>query len=133
MVVRGTLGESFGKLQIVPDSPAGVEALTGVKLVVATGQVGKATLGYLITVEGTITQQGVVDDLPYGYKVFLNDGSGVVQVFLSESTNIDPRAPHLKPGGQLRVTGFGSQYNATYEVEPRNRRDLEPLPRGISR
>jgi len=31
-----------------------------------------ATLGYLISVEGTITQDGVVDDLPYGYKVFLN-------------------------------------------------------------
>ena len=95
----------------------------------ATGQVGMATLGYLISVEGTITQDGVVDDLPYGYKVLLDDGSGVVQVYLSASTNIDPRAPYLKPGRQLRVTGFGSQYNTTYEVEPRDRRDLEPISR----
>jgi DNA/RNA endonuclease YhcR with UshA esterase domain len=86
-------------------------------------------MGYLISVEGTITQDGVADDLPYGYKVFLDDGSGEVQVFLSASTNIDPRAPHLKPGRQLRVTGFGSQYNTTYEIEPRNRRDLESISR----
>jgi DNA/RNA endonuclease YhcR with UshA esterase domain len=127
--VSGTLGESFGKLQIVPKDVADVEALPGGKLRVATGQVGKATLGYLISVEGTITQDGVVDDLPYGYKIFLNDGSGVVQVFLSKSTKIDPRALDLKPGRQLRATGFGSQYNTTYEVEPRSRRDLEPLSR----
>jgi DNA/RNA endonuclease YhcR with UshA esterase domain len=129
VLVTGTLGQNVGKLQIVPDSPADVEALPGVKLRVATGQVGMATLGYLISVEGTITQDGVVADLPYGYKVFLNDGSGVVQVYLNASTNIDPRAPYLKPGRQLPVTGFGSQYNTTYEIEPRYRRDLEPVSR----
>jgi len=129
VLVSGTLGQSFGKLQIVPNSLADIEALPGVKLRVATGQVGMATLGYLISVEGTITQDGVVDDLPYGYKVFLDDGSGVAQAYLSASTNIDPRAPYLKPGRQLRVTGFGSQYNTTYEIEPRDRRDMEPISR----
>jgi hypothetical protein len=71
VLVSGTLGQNFGKLQIVPNSLADVKALPGVKLGVATGQVGMATLGYLISVEGTITQDGVVADLPYGYKVFL--------------------------------------------------------------
>ena len=129
VLITGTLGQSVGKLQIVPNSPADVEALPGVRLRVATGQVGVATLGYLISVEGTITQDGVVADLPYGYKVILNDGSGVAQVYLNASTNINPRAPYLKPGRQLRVTGFGSQYNTTYEIEPRDRRDLEPVSR----
>jgi DNA/RNA endonuclease YhcR with UshA esterase domain len=129
VLITGTLGQSVGKLQIVPNSPADVEALPGVRLRVATGQVAVATLGYLISVEGTITQDGVVADLPYGYKVFLNDGSGVAQIYLNASTNINPRAPYLKPGRQLRVTGFGSQYNTTYEIEPRDRRDLEPVSR----
>ena len=129
VLVRGSVGESHGKVQIVPASLADIQALPGRKLEVATGQVGMATAGYLITVEGTITQDGVVDDLPYGYKLFLDDGSGVVQVFLSASTNIHPRAPFLKPGRKLRVTGFGSQYDKTYEVEPRHRRDLERISR----
>lgn len=129
VLVRGSVGERFGKVQIVPDSLADVQALPGRKLAVATGQVGMATRGYIISIEGTITRDGVVDDLPYGYKLFLDDGSGAAQVFLSKSTNINARAPYLKPGRKLRVTGFGSQYNKTYEVEPRNRRDLEPLSR----
>jgi hypothetical protein len=44
VLVSGTLGQSFGKLQIVPNNLADVEALPGVKLRVATGQVGMATL-----------------------------------------------------------------------------------------
>ena len=130
VLVSGTLGESHGKIQIVPNDLADLQALPGAKLRVATGQVGRSTLGYLISIEGTITQDGVVEDLPYGYKVFVNDGSGTVQVFLSESTKIDPRALDLKPGRQWRVTGFGSQYDTTYEIEPRNLRDLTPIPRG---
>jgi len=129
VLITGTVGQSVGKLQIVPNSPADVEALPGVRLRVTTGQVGVATLGYLISVKGTITQDGVVADLPYGYKLFLNDGSGVAQVYLNASTNINPHEPYLKPGRQLRVTGFGSQYNTTYEIEPRDRRDLEPISR----
>ena len=129
VLVKGIVGESHGKVQIVVASLADIQVLPGRKLEVATGQVGMATAGYVITVEGTITQDGVVDDLPYGYKLFLDDGSGVVQVFLSASTNIPPSAPFLKPGRKLRVTGFGSQYDKTYEVEPRNRRDLEPVRR----
>ena len=129
MLVKGSVGERFGKVQIVPDGLTDVQALPGRKLEVATGQVGMVTQGFIISIEGTITRDGVVNDLPYGYKVFLDDGSGVAQVFLSNSTNIDARAPYLKPGRKLRVTGFGSQYNKTYEVEPRNRRDLVPISR----
>jgi DNA/RNA endonuclease YhcR with UshA esterase domain len=127
VLVTGMLGESAGKLQIVPAASADVKPLAGAELRVATGQVGVATLGYLITVEGTITQDSVVADLPYGYKLFLNDGTGVAQVYLNASTNIDPLAPYLKPGRILRVTGFGNQYNTIYEIEPRSRRDLMPI------
>jgi DNA/RNA endonuclease YhcR with UshA esterase domain len=123
--VSGTLGTSAGKLQI---ASATVKPLAGKMLRVATGQVGAATLGYVITIEGTITAAGVTDDLPYGYKLWLDDGSGSAQVYLNKSTDIDPKAPYLKAGRRLRVTGFGNQYETTYEVDPRSRRDLTPLP-----
>lgn len=128
VIVTGTLGVSAGKLQIVPADPSGVAVRPRGELRVATGQVGAATLGYLITVEGTVTAAGIVSDLPYGYKVFLDDGSGPAQVFVNASTDIDPKARSFQPGRRLRVTGFGSQYDAAYEVEPRSRRDLKPLP-----
>jgi len=123
--VTGTLGESQEKLQIAV-APANVERLPGSQLRVATGQVGAATLGYLITVEGTVTQP-VADDPPYGYRVFLDDGSGAIQVYLNASTDIDPRSPSFKTGRKIRVTGFGNQYGSTYEVDPRFRRDIQAV------
>lgn len=123
--VTGTIGESEEKLQLLTD-PAGVQRLPGRQLRVATGQVGTATLGFLITVEGTVTQP-VEDDLPYGYKVFIDDGSGAVQIYLNASTDIDPKAPVFKQGRKIRVTGFGNQYGTTYEVDPRSRRDIQPV------
>jgi DNA/RNA endonuclease YhcR with UshA esterase domain len=122
--VTGALGTSAGKLQIVATS---VKPMPGRALRVATGQIGAATLGYVVTIEGTITQS-VVDDLPYGYKLYVDDGTGAAQVYLNKSTDINPRAPYLKTGQRIRVTGFGNQYNSTYEVDPRDRRDLVPLP-----
>lgn len=123
VMVTGTLGTRAGKSQIVPTD---VVKLPGTDLSVATGQVGKATLGFVITVEGTVAK-ALVADLPYGYKLFLNDGSGLAQVYLNASTDIDPKAPYLEVGQRLRVTGFGSQYDTTYEVEPRSKTDLTPL------
>jgi DNA/RNA endonuclease YhcR with UshA esterase domain len=123
--VTGILGESENKLQIVVD-PAQVRRLPGKELRVATGQVGAATLGYLITVEGTVTQ-AIEDDPPYGWKVFIDDGSGSVQIYLNASTDIDPRAPWFKQGRTIRVTGFGNQYGTTYEVDPRFKRDIKAV------
>jgi hypothetical protein len=128
VLVTGILGESEEKLQIVPADPANITLVPRGGLRVATGQVGSATLGYVITVEGTITEQGVVADLPYGHKLWLDDGSGAAQIYLNASTDINPRAPYLKPGRRLRVTGFGNQYGTAYEVDPRSRKDLVPLP-----
>jgi len=122
--VTGTLGTSAGKLQITAD-PSAVKRLPGTGLRIATGHVGTATLGYMITVEGKVTQ-AIAADLPYGYKVFIDDGTGAAQVYLNKSTDIDPQSPAFQVGS--RVTGFGNQYNSVYEVDPRSRRDLQKLP-----
>lgn len=122
--VTGPLATSNARLQINATS---VKPLPGSLLLVTTGQVGAATLGDIITVEGTITQEPQKDDT-YGYKMFIDDGSGAAQIYLNRTTDIDPHAAYLKKGKRLRVTGFGNQYNSAYEVDPRDRRDLVPLP-----
>lgn len=119
--VRGKLALASGKVQIVPDE---VRPLQGRDLRVATGSVGKATLGWIVTVEGTVTR--VVDDGEYGTKVFLDDGSGEAQVFVNKSADIDLR---VQAGETIRVTGFGSQFDTTYEVEPRSRADIARVRR----
>jgi DNA/RNA endonuclease YhcR with UshA esterase domain len=117
--VRGTLVLQSRKLQIVPED---VKPLSGDELRVATGAIGPASLGLLVTVEGRITR--VAPDGEYGHKVFIDDGSGELQVFLNKTTDIDPAAAHLQPGRTIRVTGFASQFDQTYELEPRARADI---------
>jgi hypothetical protein len=91
---------------------------------ITTGAVSAATEGLLVRVQGTITRP-VGDDRPYGYKIFLDDGSGETQVFVPVSTGIDPLAlPGLQAGQHLTVVGFSGRFNDTYEVIPRFAEDL---------
>jgi hypothetical protein len=65
------------------------------------------------------------DDRPYGYKIFLDDGSGETQVFVPVSTGIDSLAfPGLQVGRRLAVIGFSGRFNDTYELIPRFPSDL---------
>lgn len=127
VLVTGTMGTGAGKLQIATD-PRNVKRLPGRALRVATGQVKTTIAGYLIAVEGTITQ-APQKDAQYGWKLLLDDGTGPILVYLNRSTDINPHAASLKAGRRLRVTGFANEYDEHAEVDPRSRRDLRPLER----
>lgn len=94
-------------------------------LPVATGAVGEATEGKLVRITGTITQP-VVNDLPFGFIIFIDDGSGEVHSFVSASTGIDVSG--LSPGQTVEVTGFSGQFADHYEVDPRTQADIKVLP-----
>ena len=94
-------------------------------LPVATGAVGEGTEGKLVRISGTITQP-IFTDLPYGYIIFINDGSGEVHSFVSASTGIDVSG--LSQGQTIEVTGFSSQFGTSYEVDPRTQDDIRVLP-----
>jgi uncharacterized protein YdeI (BOF family) len=120
--VKGKLATAAKKLQIVADS---IEPQQGTELRVATGSVGMATLGFIVTVEGKITRS--VADGEYGHKLYLDDGSGETQIFVNKTTDIDPA--QFPVGETIRVTGFGTQYEAPYELEPRSRADILKIRR----
>jgi len=93
-------------------------------LPVATGDVGEDTEGKLVTITGTITQP-VVNDLPFGFIIFINDGSGEVHSFVCASTGIDTSL--LIPGLTVEVTGFSGQFADDFEVDPRIQDDIKIL------
>ena len=93
-------------------------------LAVATGDVGEATEGKLVTITGTITQP-IVNDLPFGFIVFINDGSGEVHSFVCASTGIDVSG--LSPGQTIEVTGFSGEFAGAFEVDPRTQADIRVL------
>jgi len=94
-------------------------------LPVATGAVGEGTEGKLVRISGTITQP-VFNDPPYGFIIFIDDGSGEVHSFVCTSTGIDVSG--LSQGQTIEVTGFSGQFAAAYEVDPRTQDDIRILP-----
>ena len=123
--VSGQVVLSNGKVQIVPRAASDVVALPGHELTVATGSVKAPVMGFIITVEGTI--QSIENDPPDGWKVWLDDGSGKIDVYIASSSGINVNAPYLKPGRRIRATGFASVYGEKYEVDVRTQRDLKPV------
>lgn len=123
--VTGTLQDSFGLLILVPASPSDVKVHGAGPRVApqwfATGAIGEATEGLLVRVVGTITQ-GPESDLPFGYKFFVDDGSGELQIFVNVQTGIDLSG--LTVGQTVSVTGFSSQFDTHYEIDPRFPADI---------
>ncbi|MGW2571507.1 hypothetical protein [Streptomyces sp. NPDC001537] len=123
--ITGTLRDSSGLLTLVPADPSDVELGRKGRPVkperVGTAEVGEATEGRLVKVVGRITQ-APTGDLPYGYKLSVDDGSGPVPVFVNVQTGIDVSG--LKQGQRVRVIGFSSQFGSHYEIDPRSPHDI---------
>ncbi len=123
--VTGALRVSYGLLVLVPADPAAVHVRgTGPEVrarPLATGAVGEATEGLLVRVTATITR-APESDLPYGYKFFVDDGSGELTIFVNTQTGIDLTG--LAVGQSVRVTGFSSQFDTHYEIDPRSPSDI---------
>jgi DNA/RNA endonuclease YhcR with UshA esterase domain len=94
-------------------------------LPVSTGGVGEATEGSIVRITGTITQP-IVNDLPFGFIIVVNDGSGEVNVFVAASTGIDVSG--LSQGQTIEVTGFSGRFADHFEVDPRFQTDIKVVP-----
>jgi hypothetical protein len=123
--VTGVLQDSSGLLVIAPARVKDVKVKGKDEPVqptwVRTGSVGESTEGSLVRAVGVITQ-GPIDDLPFGRKFFIDDGSGEITVFVNVGTNID--VTPLAVGQLIEVTGFSSQFADHYEINPRGPQDL---------
>jgi DNA/RNA endonuclease YhcR with UshA esterase domain len=88
---------------------------------VATRDVNEETEGSLVRITGTITQP-VSNDLPFGFIIFVNDGSGEIHVFVCASTG--DRCQWVDSGQTIEVTGFSGQFADAFEVDPRIQSDI---------
>jgi hypothetical protein len=126
--VTGVLADSFGLLVLLPDAPGDV-ARRGrerppAARPVATGAVGESTEGLLVTVRAPITRAPVADD-DFGFKLFVDDGSGELQIFVNLQTGID--VTPLAIGQAVKISGFSSQFDVDYEIDPRFPHDVISL------
>jgi DNA/RNA endonuclease YhcR with UshA esterase domain len=83
--------------------------------------------GQLVTVQGEIIHP-LQDDAPYGDRLWIQDSTGQIQVYIPKSTQIAPaELAFLKPGQHIQITGISSQYDSSDEVIPRSRADIQPI------
>ena len=106
----------------------GVKRLDGDKVVVPevimTGDLGEALEGRLVRVTGMVTK-AVVDEKPAGVKAFVDDGSGEAQIYVNLVNDIPLiDTAKLVPGTLVQITGFAGQFDSTYEIAPRQGKDL---------
>ena len=126
--VTGVLGQSYGLTIVTPSGSRSVRTKCEDNSLeprrIATGSVNEASEGRLVTIRGNVSQ-AVSSDLPYGYKFYVNDGSGEIQVFVSTSCNLD--LSQMSLGTAVSITGFSGQFDTTYEVQPRIQKDIKVL------
>lgn len=120
--VTGTLDDQVGLLVVRPTSITALGAARPVvPRTVKARVVGEATESTLVTTTGRVTG-AVLDDLPFGYKFTIADQSGETTVFVNLQSGIDVSG--IRVGQTVRVTGMSSQYESTYEIDPRFPADL---------
>jgi len=127
--VTGTLADTVLPGLLVPVDVTETKAHgSGPKVAaapVATGDVNEDTEGSIVRITGTITQP-IVNDLPFGFIIVVNDGSGEINVFVCASTGIDVSG--LSQGQTIEVTGFSGQFADHFEVDPRIQADIQIVP-----
>lgn len=90
-------------------------------------EAGRRLDGVLVTVQGRIIRP-LQEDAPYGDRLWIEDHTGQIQIYIPKSTHIRPQQlPFLEPGRTIRVTGFSSQYDDNDEVIPRLVEDIEAV------
>ena len=125
--VTGKRGEVHGMASVEPDAVKRLgEGTLPPPKTVRTGEVNETTEGWRVRVSGR-AMTPVLTDLPYGYKLWIDDGSGRLQLFFAPSAG-DFGLRRVRVGQTLTATGFSAQYDAVYEVLPTSPADLQIGP-----
>ena len=114
LIIRETSASKKGKGNIV--TPINVK----------TGNVNESHEGMIIHTTGII--DSLVSDLPYGYKIYINDGSGLLNIFVNTSTGLLSDTTKWRLLDSISIIGFSAQYRAEYENEPRIKKDIKVFP-----
>ncbi len=97
--------------------------------VYTTGDVASGlSEGWLTQIEGTISN---LTGCSGTYDFTVDDGTGPAIIFVDSDTGVNVCAMGGTNGMTIRVTGFSSQFNADFELKPRDPNDIQlflPIP-----
>ncbi|MFQ5855330.1 MAG: cohesin domain-containing protein [Anaerolineae bacterium] len=124
----GILAEANGRLQVVPADPGADVQVVGMAplpppLQWPTGQIGEASEGWLVRLEGTVVEKR-------SDRLVVDDGTGPVDVVIGAATGIDLSSVAVDQG--VTIVGLSSQFDeeapfdSGYQVLPRFQTDVNP-------
>ncbi len=121
--IEGNITRKDGGIVIAPRTArrSGIAAVPAATRV-ATGKLGAAVEGRLVEVTGRVVR-GPDGDLPWGWKLWVDDGSGEALVFVTAATRVDTSG--IRTGQSLSATGLGARYEQHFEILPRAAADLQ--------
>lgn len=118
--IIGRISEVGEEKRILIDKGEDIKIVSSDNLVeskiVSTGDINEAFEGYLITVEGKVSQ--IKSDV-----FFLDDGSGEIKIYIKPQTKI--KRPEIKIGDWMVITGQVSQTSFGYRILPRFQGDIK--------
>lgn len=77
--------------------------------------------GWLVHIEGVLSD---LTTCTGNYDFLIDDGSGPATVFIDQDTGVNLCNQGAQNGDTVLVTGYSTQFNATYEVKPRDVNDV---------
>ncbi len=116
--VTGKIDFYAEEAQIVPAGKGDVVLVTAAPApkTAAIGELGNADVGKTVVVSGTVAE---ASNFSAGFKVKLNDGSGMIGVVLFENVWDGLKAPSdVNVGAALSVTGKLNEYKGALEIAP---------------
>ena len=129
VLISGEIGQYEGELQITPGAAGDVSLETAGAGPDAprreTGSLNAADLGAMIEIEGSVSR---VEEFSSGLRVYVDDGSGEVQLLLWQ--NVAERLPErekLLAGARVRAVGELGEYKGILQIVPRLPFDIEVL------
>ncbi len=116
--VTGKIDFYAEEAQIVPAGKGDVVLVTAAPApkTAAIGELGSTDVGRTVVVSGTVAE---ASNFSAGFKVKLNDGSGMIGVVLFENVWDGLKAPNdVNVGAALSVTGKLNEYKDALEIAP---------------
>ena len=127
--LTGKIAKTPLGFQMIETDEKSVQVLAGTgrtkPLDVATGKVDDGIRGRLIKIAGTVTKP-VDPDAPYGYRVTIDDGSGLLIAYVSTSSGVSQ--DDFVTGKRIQMVGIAGKFRQRPQIYPRSPSDVRPIP-----
>jgi DNA/RNA endonuclease YhcR with UshA esterase domain len=127
--LTGKIAKTPLGFQMIEADEQSVQVLAGAghtkPIDIATGKVDDSVGGRLIKITGTVTKP-VDADAPYGFRVTIDDGTGVLIAYVSTSSGVDQS--DFVVGQPIQMIGIAGTFGQQPQIYPRSSGDVKPIP-----